>query len=108
MTKQSKSTKLGPSASPSHRSTPLRVAGLFAGIGGIELGLHRAGHSTTLLCEIDEAADAVLVEWFPGVPLVRDVRKLKALPDVDLVAAGFPCQDLSQAGRTAGIRGNNS
>src|SRR5262249_14009134 len=90
------------------RVQKLRVAGLFAGIGGIELGLHRAGHSTTLLCEIDEAANAVLLERFPGVQLVPDVRKLNALPDVDLIVAGFPCQDLSQAGRTAGIRGNNS
>ncbi|MDP9224642.1 MAG: DNA (cytosine-5-)-methyltransferase [Actinomycetota bacterium] len=86
----------------------LTVAGLFAGIGGIELGLHRAGHETALLCEIDDSATAVLRSRFPEIRIVPDVRSIKRLPRVDLVAAGFPCQDLSQAGRTAGIRGRNS
>lgn len=86
----------------------LRVAGLFAGIGGIEHGLHQAGHETALLCECDRGAVQVLKKQFPGVRLMRDVRTLKSLGDVDLVAAGFPCQDLSQAGRTAGIGGGNS
>jgi DNA (cytosine-5)-methyltransferase 1 len=85
-----------------------RVVGLFAGIGGIELGLHEVGYSTELLCEIDEAAGRVLAERFPNVELVRDVRELDHLPAAEIVAAGFPCQDLSQAGRTAGIRGQNS
>jgi DNA (cytosine-5)-methyltransferase 1 len=87
---------------------PLRVVGLFAGIGGIEAGLHRAGHTSVLLCEIDDRARAVLAARFPRLRLVQDVRELDALPSCDLVAAGFPCQDLSQAGRTAGIRGRNS
>src|SRR5262245_58792338 len=87
---------------------PLRVVGLFAGIAGTEAGLHRAGHSSELLCEIDDAAATVLRVRFPSIPLTRDVRTLDALPDCDLVAAGFPCQDLSQAGRTAGIEGSNS
>lgn len=86
----------------------LRVVGLFAGIGGIELGLHRAGHKTEFLCEIDEGARAVLGAQFPRAPLVGDVRKVDVLPAADLVCAGFPCQDLSQAGRTAGITGRNS
>src|SRR5207253_7474617 len=84
------------------------VAGLFAGIGGIELGLHRAGHETALLCEIDPAASAVLKMRFPGVRLEPDITKLSTLPEVDVIAAGFPCQDLSQAGRTAGISGSRS
>ena len=87
---------------------PLAVAGLFAGIGGIELGLHRAGHHTKLLCEIDEGAQRVLRTQFPDVEVVGDVRAVAQLPEVDLVTAGFPCQDLSQAGRTAGIRGAQS
>jgi len=86
----------------------LTVAGLFAGIGGIEVGFHRAGHSTELLCEIDSGARAVLRAHFPDVPIAADVRELGALPSVDLVAAGFPCQDLSQAGRTRGISGAQS
>lgn len=86
----------------------LSVAGLFAGIGGIELGLHEAGHSAAVLCEIDPGACRVLERRFSSVPLTRDVRQVRSLGGVDLVAAGFPCQDLSQAGRTAGIRGSSS
>jgi DNA (cytosine-5)-methyltransferase 1 len=84
------------------------AVGLFAGIGGIELGLQRAGWSTSLLCEVDPAASRVLADRFPGTPLVSDVRTLRALPKADLVTAGFPCQDLSQAGTTAGITGARS
>jgi len=86
----------------------LKVAGLFAGIGGIEVGLHQAGHTTELLCEWDGSAQSVLRARFADVELVGDVTEVERLPDVDLVTAGFPCQDLSQAGRTAGIRGDRS
>jgi DNA (cytosine-5)-methyltransferase 1 len=87
----------------------LVVAGLFAGVGGIELGLRRAGHEAALLCEFDAGASAVLEQRFPGVRLHGDVRKLARLPRrVDLLTAGFPCQDLSQAGQTKGIAGARS
>jgi DNA (cytosine-5)-methyltransferase 1 len=86
----------------------LSVVGLFAGIGGIELGLHAAGHETVLLCDFEPAAQAVLSEKFKRVALIGDVRELITLPRSDVVAAGFPCQDLSQAGRTAGIEGERS
>ncbi|MEY2243057.1 DNA cytosine methyltransferase [Streptomyces sp. BF23-18] len=88
---------------------PLRVAGLFAGVGGLELGLKRAGLETAMLCEVWAPAQAVLAKQFPDVPLEPDVQHLEALPgDIDVVTAGFPCQDLSQAGRTAGIEGEQS
>ena len=84
------------------------VAGLFAGIGGLERGLARAGHETVLLCENDAAASAVLRHQF-DIRLHDDVRTLTQLPEeTSLVVAGFPCQDLSQAGRTAGIAGARS
>lgn len=86
----------------------MKVAGLFAGIGGIELGLAQAGLESALLCEIDPAAAAVLDEHFPKARLTRDVRELRTVGDVEVITAGFPCQDLSQAGRTAGIAGRNS
>lgn len=89
-----------------------RVAGLFAGIGGIELGMQRAlGHEieTSMFCEWWEPAQGVLRARFPDVEVHPDVRELKSLPgDVNLVTAGFPCTDLSQAGRMVGIDGVNS
>jgi DNA (cytosine-5)-methyltransferase 1 len=87
---------------------PLKVAGLFAGIGGIELGLSRAGHKSQLLCEIDLGAQAILNSHFPHVEIVGDVTEVTTLPNVELVSAGFPCQDLSQAGRLEGIKGKQS
>jgi DNA (cytosine-5)-methyltransferase 1 len=89
-------------------SSPLRVAGLFAGIGGLERGLAQSGHEAAFFSEIDPSARAVLNEHFPGVPVVPDVRDVGDLFNIDLVAAGFPCQDLSQAGRTIGIDGEKS
>lgn len=96
------------SAGRSSAGRSLKTAGLFAGIGGLELGFHQAGHETSLLCEIEPHANAVLKARFPESDLHDDVRKLKSLPKIDLLAAGFPCQDLSQAGKTAGIKGKNS
>lgn len=90
------------------KQSDLKVAGLFAGIGGIELGLHSVGFRTELLCEIDGAAQSVLRAQFRGVEIEADVRRLDSLPKVGLLTAGFPCQDLSQAGRTAGIKGRQS
>lgn len=94
-------------------STPRNVTALFAGIGGLELGLAASGHRTTLFCEIDESAQAVLRNRFEGVPLVSDVRdKRKLLLNIDtgsnLLTAGFPCTDLSQAGLTRGFAGKQS
>ncbi|MDP9380887.1 MAG: DNA (cytosine-5-)-methyltransferase [Chloroflexota bacterium] len=98
----------GCSLGPVGPASGFSVAGLFAGIGGIERGLAAAGAHTELLCENWEPAQAVLRARFPDVPLVGDVRELQALPAVDVVTAGFPCTDLSQAGRTSGIRGEAS
>jgi DNA (cytosine-5)-methyltransferase 1 len=87
----------------------MRIGALFAGIGGLELGLHESGHQTVMTCEISEPAIAVLAERFVRVPNRTDVRKLRSLPsEIDLLTAGFPCQDLSQAGMTAGIGGKRS
>ncbi len=87
----------------------MKVAGLFAGIGGFERGLAASGHETSLLCEIWEPARAVLAARMPDVPCKADICTLKALPkEVELLVGGFPCQDLSQAGLTAGISGTRS
>lgn len=87
----------------------MRIAGLFAGIGGFELGMHRAGHATELVCDVLPAARAVLQARFPDIEYRDDITKLRSLPaSVDVICAGFPCQDLSQAGRTAGLEGERS
>ena len=99
---------MGPRRMASNRGK-MRVIGLFAGIGGIEQGLRLSGHfETDFLCEIDPGAQAVLKTHFKEVPVKSDVRNIKSLPKTDLLVAGFPCQDLSQAGRTAGIKGEQS
>src|SRR5258708_7167997 len=100
--------RAGPLAG-ARKGTQHEITGLFAAIGGLERGLHRAGHRTVLLCENDPGAPAVLKARFPDVPHHNDVTKLHALPKATtLVVAGFPCQDLSQAGQTAGISGLRS
>ena len=88
----------------------MRTAGLFAGIGGFELGLARAGHETELLCEIDPAANTVLKHRFAKVRrFIDDVAKIEQLPRaIDLVVAGFPCINLSLAGEKEGIDGAQS
>jgi DNA (cytosine-5)-methyltransferase 1 len=86
----------------------LSAVGLFAGIGGVEKGLSDAGIEAGLLCEWWEPAQRVLRARWPGVGLVGDVRDLKSLPKTDVISAGFPCTDLSQAGRMAGISGHAS
>jgi DNA (cytosine-5)-methyltransferase 1 len=89
---------------PNHRS----VVALFAGIGGIEVGLSRSGFHPELLCEYWAPARSVLKHRFPGVPLAGDIEELRSLPAAEIVTAGFPCTDLSQAGMTAGIEGQQS
>lgn len=86
----------------------LAVAGLFAGVGGLEQGFHDEGHQSVLLCDADQRAREVLALRFPRAALSDDVRALKALPECDVLTAGFPCQDLSQVGRRRGISGPNS
>ena len=87
----------------------MRIAGLFAGVGGLEAGLAAAGHRTDLLCEIWEPARAVLRARFPETELASDVVDLPSLPGgTEALVGGFPCQDLSQAGMTAGIVGSRS
>jgi DNA (cytosine-5)-methyltransferase 1 len=99
-----------PPASGAATDAPKRLscAGLFAGIGGFERGLALAGHHTAFLCDADPAAVRVLKRQFKRVAIATDVRALATLPEVDVVTAGFPCQDLSQVGRRRGIDGPNS
>jgi len=87
----------------------LKSVGLFSGIGGFEVGLEKAGIETTLMCEIDPAAQAVLRKRMPHVDIKDDIRSISRVPQgTDLLVAGFPCQDLSQVGRARGFSGDKS
>jgi DNA (cytosine-5)-methyltransferase 1 len=83
---------------------------LFSGIGGIDLGLERTGMQCQWQVEIDEYASKVLQKHWPNVARFRDIRTVGRgeLEAVDLIAGGFPCQDISGAGRRAGITGERS
>ncbi len=96
------------SVPPRRATNQFAIVGLFAGIGGLELGFHQHGHQSVLLCDADDRARAVLGNRFPKVRISDDVRALGELPECDVLTAGFPCQDLSQVGRRQGISGPNS
>ena len=84
----------------------LRHASFFSGVGGLDLGFHRAGIRTVSLSEIDPYASAVLGERFPEVPNLGDISRINAkeIPDAEVWSGGFPCQDLSVAGRRKGFQ----
>lgn len=83
---------------------------LFAGIGGIDLGLERSGMVCAFQVEINDFCQKVLSKHWPKVLRFADIRELSGadLPRVDVLAGGFPCQDLSSAGKKAGIDGEKS
>lgn len=88
---------------------PLSTFSLFSGIAGIEAGLAASGAASPLaFCEAWPPARAVLQSRFAAVPVDDDVAALPHLRGADLVTAGFPCTDLSQAGRTRGLAGTQS
>ena len=88
----------------------LTVGSLFSGIGGLDLGLERAGMRTIWFCEIDPFCQKVLRKHWPGVSIYDDVRTIGAdsLVRPDVLAGGFPCQDVSTAGPKTGLDGGRS
>jgi DNA (cytosine-5)-methyltransferase 1 len=87
----------------------MKALSLFSGIGGLDLAAEAAGIKTTAFCEIEQYAVKVLERRWPGVPIIDDVRKIKGCDwAVDVIHGGFPCQDLSQAGKQAGLEGERS
>lgn len=94
----------------------LKVLDLFSGIGGFSLGLEQTGgFETVAFCEIDPFPRRVIEKHWPGVHCYEDVRKLDAdtlrrdgIEQVDVITGGFPCQDLSEAGKRKGIRAERS
>jgi DNA (cytosine-5)-methyltransferase 1 len=87
----------------------MTVGSLFSGIGGIDLGLERAGFRVIWQCESDPFARRVLAKHWPGIPCYQDVRLIDERVECpELLCGGFPCQDVSCAGRRAGIEGERS
>lgn len=89
----------------------MNVLDLFSGIGGFSLGLERAGMKTVAFCEVDKKCQQVLKKHWPGVPIFDDVTTLKGADieeTVDVICGGFPCQDISLAGKGAGLEGKRS
>ncbi|KAK3261200.1 hypothetical protein CYMTET_29881 [Cymbomonas tetramitiformis] len=88
----------------------MKVASLFSGCGGFELGLQRAqGYDIVLQVENDPGAQQVLKKRFPGSLLLSDICSVASLPEeTDLVVAGFPCPDVSRAGPREGIAGSRT
>jgi DNA (cytosine-5)-methyltransferase 1 len=88
----------------------LTLGSLFAGIGGFDLGFERAGFETVWQVEIDDYCRRVLERHFPRAERFGDIRECGAhnLKPVDVICGGFPCQDISEAGKRAGIDGERS
>jgi len=92
----------------------LKVGSLFSGVGGFDLGFEHAGFKVAWQCEIDRNARKILRARWPIVPCYRDVTRIGGvvkgrvttkLEPVDVLAAGFPCQDVSTAGMRVGLAG---
>lgn len=94
----------------------MRVLDIFSGIGGFSLGLERTGgFRTVAFCEIDAFCRRVLAKHWPEVPRYDDICELTAarlaadgITDIDAICGGFPCQDISFAGKRAGLEGARS
>jgi len=88
----------------------MKFGSLFAGIGGIDLGLERAGMECAWQVEPDDFCQKVLTKHWPDVPKYGDIRDVgkRNLETVDLISGGFPCQDVSLAGKRMGLEGERS
>jgi DNA (cytosine-5)-methyltransferase 1 len=92
----------------------MRVLDLFSGIGGFSLGLEMTkGFETVAFCEIDPFCRKVLAKHWPGIPIFEDITKLEkeeldGIGTIDVICGGFPCQDISCAGKGAGIHATRS
>jgi len=91
----------------------MKVLDIFSGIGGFSLGFERAGMRTVAFCEIDPYCRRVLARHWPCIRCYDDVRGLitRLRTDgvsADVICGGFPCQDISDAGKRTGISGERS
>ncbi len=108
MTARTAAAKSGDGMNKPKKPPMFSVAALFAGIGGMEIGLGASGFESQYFCESDPHAVCVLRTNWSAAEYSPDITSIRSLPRVDLVTAGFPCQDLSMAGGKVGIRGERS
>jgi DNA (cytosine-5)-methyltransferase 1 len=90
------------------KTANLRVGSLFSGAGLCDFGFHQAGFSHQFFCEIDPVCRSILARHWPGIPIYNDIKDVRdsEAPAVDVLVGGFPCQDISCAGKRAGITKN--
>lgn len=86
----------------------MRLGSLFAGVGGFDEGFRRAGVPTAWWVENDKHCRQLLKARFPGVPGFGDITTIHHLPQAEVWVGGFPCVDVSVAGRRAGLTGKAS
>ena len=88
----------------------MRIGSLFSGIGGFDLAAEWMGWSTAWVSEIDPFACSVLAHHFPDAPNHGDITTIDftTVEPVDILVGGFPCQDISNAGKREGITGERS
>jgi DNA (cytosine-5)-methyltransferase 1 len=85
----------------------MKIGSLFSGYGGLDLAVSKVtGAEVAWHCEWEDAPSKVLEAHFPGVPNYRDVSKVdwEAVEPVEILTGGFPCQDLSLAGKRKGLQ----
>jgi hypothetical protein len=90
------------------KQSKLTHGSLFSGIGGFELGAEMAGIDTLWNCEIEKFQGEILKTKFPHAERHTDITKTTGLRYVDIISGGFPCQDISVAGKREGIKGKRS
>lgn len=95
----------------------MKILDLFSGIGMFSYGLEKAGFETAAFCEYDENCRKVLAKHWPDVPVINDVCDLTYdrlceigidPREIQVICGGFPCQDISVAGKGAGLEGERS
>lgn len=93
----------------------MKVLDLFSGIGGFSLGLERAGMETVAFCEYDPFCQEILKKHWSTVPVYKDIKELNyeilrqdGIKEIDIICGGFPCQDISVAGKQQGITAERS
>ena len=86
----------------------ITIGSCFSGIGGFELGLERGipNSKTIWQCEQDSFCKKILAKHWQGIPIYKDIREMRhgTIEPVDIICGGFPCQDISTAGKRQGIK----